>query len=139
MKKILAILVLLSAVLVMVAPAAVVAQEELPSGCTIKHNNIAPNCPTKGSQCNYATSSNICGLCCTLDTIYTVSDWVFTVFIVIVVLFAILGAMSILTSAGDPGKVQTGRNYILYAAVGLAVAFLARAVPALVKAMMGIS
>jgi hypothetical protein len=78
------------------------------------------------------------GLYCLINTINTVVDWVFTVLIVLAVLFTILGAFEILTAGGSPEKVTTGRNYILYAVIGLAVAFIARAIPGIAKSIMGI-
>jgi len=42
-----------------------------------------------------------------------------------------------LMSAGDTTKVSSGRNYIMYAAIGLIVGFLAKAIPAIVKLAVG--
>ncbi|MBL7150200.1 MAG: hypothetical protein ISS84_01040, partial [Candidatus Pacebacteria bacterium] len=53
--------------------------------------------------------------------------------------FVILGAIFLLTAAGAPERIATGRNYIIYAIVGLAVGFLAKAVPNLVKLILGIT
>jgi len=42
-----------------------------------------------------------------------------------------------LMSSGVPEKVTSGRNYILYAAIGLVVGLLSKALPALVKLISG--
>jgi hypothetical protein len=73
-----------------------------------------------------------------MNTINTLVDYIFIFIVTVVMIFVMLGAFSILTAAGDPEKITSGRNYIIYAAVGMAVAFLARAVPALVKAILGV-
>jgi hypothetical protein len=72
-----------------------------------------------------------------LDAVYTIVDWIFIGLVALVALFTILGAFDILTAAGDPEKVSKGRGKIMYAMIGLAVALLSRAVPSLVKALIG--
>jgi len=49
----------------------------------------------------------------------------------------ILGAFTLTTAAGSPEKINKGKDYILYAAIGLIVALLAKAVPALIKSLLG--
>ena len=78
------------------------------------------------------------GIFCTINTLNTVTDYIFIVLIALVMIFVIMGAFNILLSQGDPEKVKTGQNYIVYAAAGLAVALLARAVPPLIKTIMGV-
>jgi len=92
--------------------------------------------PADGPRCADVTTK--WGLFCTMNTINTLVDYIFIFIVTVVMIFVMLGAFSILTAAGDPEKVTSGRNYIIYAAVGMAIAFLARAVPALVKAILGV-
>jgi len=40
-------------------------------------------------------------------------------------------------SAGSPEKVSSGRQYIMYAAIGLIVGLLAKAIPSLVRMIAG--
>ena len=77
------------------------------------------------------------GLLCAMNTFYAVTDWVFLFLILIVILLVIWGAYGIMMSSGDPKLVAEGRNKILYAAIGLLVALVARAVPSIVKAILG--
>jgi hypothetical protein len=49
----------------------------------------------------------------------------------------IMGALNIITAGGSPEKVTTGRNYIMYAVIGLIVALLAWELPNIVKAVAG--
>jgi len=46
--------------------------------------------------------------------------------------------MTLLMAAGAPEKVTSGRNYIMYAALGLIVGLLAKAIPGLVRMIAGI-
>lgn len=72
-----------------------------------------------------------------INTINTIVDWIFAFLVIYAVLFVIFGAYNILTSSGSPQKISSGRDYILYAAIGLLVGFIARAIPNLVKSIMG--
>jgi hypothetical protein len=77
------------------------------------------------------------GLFCVLNTIYAVTDWAFLIIVAIVVILVIFGALNIMTSIGDLAKVKKGRDLIMYAAIGMVVAIIARAVPSIVKAIIG--
>lgn len=77
------------------------------------------------------------GLFCVLNTIYAVTDWAFIIIVAIVVILVIMGALSIMTSAGSPEKVSKGRDMIMYAAIGMIIAIIARAVPSIIKAIIG--
>ncbi|MFH0788741.1 MAG: hypothetical protein V2B13_14160 [Pseudomonadota bacterium] len=95
-----------------------------------------PNCPLSGTLCPSGGTEKW-GAFALLNTINTLVDWVFAFLVIFAVFYVIMGAYNILTSSGSPEKVSSGRNFILYAAIGLLVAFIARAIPSLVRAIMG--
>jgi hypothetical protein len=95
-------------------------------------------CPGQTVDCVFDDATKTCGSCCLLDTIYTVTDWIFYIVVAIAVIFIILGAMNIITAGGSPEKVQTGRNYILYAVIGLIIGLAAKMIPSLAKAIVGL-
>lgn len=149
MKKFLSALVLLSVLAILVVPMIASAQE-VPECCKLRKSVtidtktcekdaiVGPkggSCPTEIGTINCETEK--WGLFCVINTINTVVDWIFVVLIVLTVVFVIMGAINIMLAGGDPEKVGKGRDYIMYAAIGLVVAFIARAVPAIVKAVMG--
>lgn len=74
------------------------------------------------------TSSNIISFICTV-----VFSWLFTIAILLSVVLVLIAAYRYLTSAGDPGKVKLATNTIIYAAIGIAVAMLARSLPFIVE------
>lgn len=115
-----------------VLPQVVLAQEEVPDSCTIRRDSEITGCPKSG-DCPY--TNELCGLCCLISTIYYVTDWLFTILIALVIIFVLWGGFELLTSAGAEDKYKAGRNRIIYAAIGLAIALLSRAVPAIVKYM----
>lgn len=133
LKKVFTALLLGCLVMGIVLPQVVLAQEKVPDSCTIRRDPKITGCPTSG-ECEYA-KKELCGMCCLISTIYYLTDWLFTILITLVIIFVLWGGFELLMAAGDPEKISGGRNRIIYAAVGLAVALLARAVPAIVKYM----
>jgi len=137
-KKFLFSLLLVGLLAVQFAPVAVLADEEVPGSCTMRadvENRLMSDCPPKGDNCPF--DDDECGICCLLSSVLYATDIIFMGLIALVVVFVLLGAFTIVTAGGASEKVNTGRNYILYAGVGLAAALLARAVPALVKYIIG--
>lgn len=57
-----------------------------------------------------------------------ITDVLQPIIVVVAILFAVLAAFNFLTAAGDPEKVKSARNFILYALVGVIVAYLAGAI-----------
>lgn len=105
--------------------------------CTLRHDlsDFDAAC-IKGATVSEAETKSW-GMCCMLDAVYTVVDWVFFVLVAVVALLTIFGGFTISTAGGDPEKVNKGRDYILYAMIGLAVALLSRAVPSVVAGLIG--
>ena len=60
-----------------------------------------------------------------VDVIRQVVRWVYIIFFIIAVLLIIFAAFTYLTAGGDPEKVAEAKNRLIYAAVAIAVAFLA--------------
>jgi len=74
-----------------------------------------------------------------LQTLCTVFAWAFYFLIVLAVIFVIIAAFRYLTAAGDPEKVKAAGSTLLYAAIAIGVALLARAVPLVVGSFLGAS
>jgi hypothetical protein len=82
---------------------------------------------------------NITSLNAVLQTLCTVFAYAFYFLIVIAVIFVIVAAFKYLTAAGDPEKVKSAGSTLLYAAIAIGVALLARAVPLIVGSFLGAS
>jgi hypothetical protein len=82
--------------------------------------------------------TNAWGMIALLNGIGVATNWIFVILMVVVGLLVIWGAFAIVTAAGSPEKVGSGRNKILYALIGLAVALLAKALPGIVSALLGV-
>lgn len=68
-----------------------------------------------------------------LQIINNIVNWVFAIFLGMSALFIILAAFQFLTAGGDSSKVSAARDKMLYAAVGIAVAMLSRAITPIVR------
>ncbi|MDD3032498.1 MAG: pilin [Candidatus Pacebacteria bacterium] len=93
------------------------------------------------STCNYVTDPmnsayGDCGTCCVLNTVYNVVDWGFLAIMAAAVIMIVLGAAGYLMSGGDADKLKNANNKILYAAIGIVIALLAKAVPSVVLSVM---
>jgi hypothetical protein len=74
-----------------------------------------------------------------LQTLCTVFAWAFYFLIVLAVIFVIVAGFKYLTAAGDPEKVKSAGTMLLYTAIAIGVALLARAVPLIVGSFLGAS
>jgi hypothetical protein len=111
-------------------------------GCKINNTSRLPSTLTctitssNGAQyCLY--NNGDCGMCCLLNGVYNATDWIFVILMAVASLMIIFGAVLFTTSQGDPEKTTRARDLILYAAVGIAVALFARAVPPVIKMIIG--
>lgn len=140
MKKILLGLALLG---LLILPAMALAQA--PTQCTVRNaadvNNVLSGA---GAACvdgltDYdAPYGGVNGAqCCLFSTIIYIVNWLFMLIMIIVVILILLGAFTLVTASGSEEGVRKGRNYIIFALVGVAVALLARALPYLIRSIMG--
>ena len=112
---------------------------------TTATNECAPGAPIINIDCNLnpnAVNSANCatpdwGTLCLINAISKITNWVTYIALSVVAVMVIMGALSITTAAGNPEKVTTGRNYILFAVVGLVVAILSRAIPSIAARIVG--
>jgi hypothetical protein len=67
----------------------------------------------------------------------TITNWVFGLILVIATVLIFYSAFLYMTSAGDEEKVKSAKNFIIYAIIGIAIAFFAKAIVAIVKSLIG--
>ncbi|MEK7813667.1 MAG: pilin, partial [Candidatus Desantisbacteria bacterium] len=83
------------------------------------------------------TASEDWGMICLLNTIYTVTNWIFYIMTLIAVLMIVFGGFTYITAAGDPAKAGKGKTILTYAIIGLAIALIAKLIPSLVRFILG--
>jgi len=72
-----------------------------------------------------------------LQALDTLTNWLFTLLLIVAVIFLIIAAFTFISAQGDPEKVTKARNFVLYALIGVAVAVAAKALVAFVQMIMG--
>lgn len=95
-------------------------------------SEAAKSCPA--AWCD--NSAGAWGMFCILNTVFTVTNWMFYILTLIVVIMMIVGGFTILLAHGDSEKANKGRSMLVFAIVGLAIGLLAKAIPSIVRFIM---
>jgi len=64
-------------------------------------------------------------------------DWLFSILLIIAVIWLIVAGYYFITAQGDPERIAKARNMVLYALIGVLIAFLARGLVLLVERIVG--
>jgi hypothetical protein len=112
---------------------------EEPTGCTIRARFSIGDNEFEPGQRIEAEEYDDWGLICLIATVHYVTNWIFYLIMIIVMVMVLYGAFIFLTSSGDPTKTARATKTITFAVIGLIVALLARAVPSAVRYITGIS
>lgn len=110
----------------LVVPALAFAQMVPPSGGGVAGTSNTP-------------TTNVTSLLSVLQLLCIVFGWFFYGLIILAVIFILWAAFKYLTAGGEPEKVKQAGSILLYAAVAVAVALLAKAVPMVVGSFLGAS
>jgi len=144
MKKIFSIVTLLS---LFVIPVFVFADAPtIPTQCMMKSDvtGLVPGCPSSGAPSVFdnkygSGNAEVTGaMCCLMNTISVVTNWIFLILTSVAVIMVILGGFKMVTSQGNPEQFTAGRTLVLYALIGIAVALLAKFVPGIAKFIVGV-
>jgi len=73
-----------------------------------------------------------------LPTLENILNWLFTILLIVAAIFIVVAAYFFVTAQGDPDQVKKARNFVLYALIGVLVAFLARGLVLLVGQIVGV-
>lgn len=61
------------------------------------------------------------------------ADWLIKLGALVAIIFIIVGGYKMITSAGDPKEFETGKKALLYAAIGLVVILIAKAIVSFIQ------
>ncbi len=160
MKKILSGLVLLSFLALLVSPLMVsriasaveTAPGQQPNQCCVIRHTIEPISPdtgnvTKGSilgpaitaTCDLGTptQSQNWAAYCLLDTVLTVTDWIFWMAFVIAAAVIVAGGIMFMTAGGNPDRTTKAKQILTFGIIGIAVAVIAKFIPGIVRFFVG--
>ncbi|MDO8524563.1 MAG: pilin [bacterium] len=109
-------------------------------GPTVASGAAAPTCllATGGTQVASVVGVESWGMVCLLNTVYTVTNWIFYLLTILAVLMIIYGGFVYITAAGDPAKATSAKGILTFAIIGLAIALLAKFIPSLVRFILGV-
>ena len=133
MKKILTISILSVFLAGMMLPAIGNAVTGPSSTCTMTHTPVDATCASTTGGVTTGT-----GICCLVESILNITDWVFYVLMVIVVIMFIWGGAYYVTAAGDPEKAKKGQEIVVAAIIGLIIAFVSKMIGPVVKFILGV-
>jgi len=158
MKKVICLVVLSVLLAALVLPVVASAQTDTPNECcTIKRaidfgdgevcdekDIAAPNAAAT-ADCNEGIALQVNDFCgkskwgmyCLVNSINSVTDWVFYLMMVFVVVMIVIGGATYMLAAGNPERAGRGKGIIIYGIVGLVIALLARLIPSVVKMIIG--
>lgn len=68
-----------------------------------------------------------------------IADWIFNIFLIVALIFVVLAAAQFVTRAGNPEALNQARRKLIWAAVGIGVALLARGFEIVLRDLLGVS
>ncbi len=150
-KKIIAILGIISISFVLITPFLIAKADNItpgsiPESCTIRRTFTAGGQAFNKGDVIAAENAGISGaieredwgVVCLLNTIYFVTDWVFYILMLAVMVVILMGGFMFLTAGGSSEKVTKAGKLIGFAIVGLLIGLLAKIIPTIVKYMSGV-
>jgi hypothetical protein len=72
------------------------------------------------------------GIVCLVNTIYSITDWLFFVMLTTAVFLFALAGFYYFTALGEPQKIGQANNILVFGIIGLAVALISKMVPSIV-------
>ena len=84
----------------------------------------APTSPTSGAA--------------VINIVINLTNWLFVGFMVLAVVILVLAGFQFISSGGDPQNVAKARSKLLWAVIAIAIALMARGIPVVVKAILGV-
>jgi len=71
------------------------------------------------------------------EVITGIVDWVYKMALIVAPLMITVGAFYLITAAGDPERVNTGKKIITWTMIGIAVVLLATSVKLVIESLLG--
>lgn len=73
-----------------------------------------------------------------IDLVKGVTDFLYSVALVLAPLFIVIAGYFFVTASGDPKKIETGKNIVLYTLIGLLIIILSHSLVNVVKDALGV-
>jgi len=130
MKKLLVALLAVSLIGMFLAPLATTSAQapEMETECTVSQDVVDDYGDTcggcSGNVWNEGADTENCQpICCVLTTVENVQTWFFWIVLVIALIMLLWGAVQFMTAGGNEDQTATARRTLIYALIGIAVAY----------------
>jgi hypothetical protein len=87
--------------------------------------------------CRYNNVDNQCGPCCLLNSTFSVSNWIFMVILLLSGFMMFYSGYLFVMTGNNPSNIERARKIVIFSGVGIGVALFSRAIPYLVKFVLG--
>jgi len=119
----------------------VAGQNRIMENCVVSEKTAGAlsTCWSKGLQItgvNISTSD--WGGVCTMDTVYTVTDFIFWLFLGVSVIMGIYVGVMFMTAGGNPSQMEKARSMVVYLVIGIVIAIAVKLIPSLARAVIGV-
>jgi len=128
MKKIIPGLILITFLSLLMVPAIARAQTMVDE-CTIRSADTSGLTECAGLAVDDTAGYDVYAICCLMDKIYLVTNWIFIFLIALAIIFILYGGFLIVAAGGSEERVTKGRMFIMWAIIGFVVGVLAKALP----------
>lgn len=95
-------------------------------------------CNSQGQTLNIDVSTADWGGVCTMDTVYTITDFVFWLFFAVAIIFGIIAGFMFMSAGGNPQQLDKAKSMFTYLVIGIVVAVAVRLIPSLARAIIGV-
>ena len=109
--------------------------------CVVSEKAATPapqSCSSKGQTLTINIGTADWGGICTMDTIYTVTDFLFWIFLGFSVIFGVYVGIMFMTAGGNPSQVEKARSMVIYLVIGIVIAIAVKLIPSLARAIIGV-
>lgn len=72
-----------------------------------------------------------------VDIMDKVGEWIFAIVLALAIIFILVSAFQFLTASGNPEKITSARQILVYALVAVAIAVVAWGLPTLLQILLG--
>ena len=107
-------------------------------GDVVSGEATGETCYSKGQSFTVTDSTPDWGGVCTMDAVYTVTDFLFWIFLAFTVIMGIYVGVMFMTAGGNPSQMEKARSMVIYLVIGIVIAIAVKLIPSLARAIIGV-
>lgn len=107
-------------------------------GDVVSEEAVGDDCYSKGQTLTVTDSTPDWGGVCTMDAVYTVTDFLFWIFLAFSVIMGVYIGVMFMTAGGNPSQMEKARSMVVYLVIGIVVAIAVKLIPSLARAVIGV-